>query len=473
MKRWLVVILAVAAWNLVSNTYQSVGAAAQANHPGDVADGSSTCRDAVVGEPTSGAQAENAANCPSGSQLAFQDGSVSPDRSARLLYSDLVRGPADAWLTVWGENIPANARFTCGDERCEPLSFELDPHHPGTDGFAPRQKLVFRTSGHVGLVGANSLPYEVVRGRIIEAKPPAIPRASNGDVIYLREGRYARTVNCGGRRTVWCGDGQSGVSILGYPGEQVVIDCSVGQIDLGTRNVKNITIANLEMDCGDRGPGFSASRVGSRENLRIVGVYLYDARAPHTGGFGAFSATVGLYILGNHTVRTGVPGSNQAHSIYHGGRGLNRDVEIAYNHIENHEGGRAIQIYGHQAGESMTGLTIHHNYVHEFSGNAGILVSHTDGQSGPPNTRCWISDAVVSDNLIIDYAGGSGIHIRGCDANGGGGFEVLRNVVVGRAIRVDFSDDSVILEENCLDRRPEGRYSGDVGRTDYPDCLED
>ena len=393
------------------------------------------------------------------------------DRDARLLYADLEQGPENAWITIWGENISENAEFNCGGDPCEPYSFELDPHHPENIGQAARYKLVFRTSGPVELVGGNTMPYEAVRGRIVEAEPPTIPRVSKGDIVYLRAGRYSHTTNCDGRKVLWCGNGQSGVSIIGYPGEKVVVDCSIGPFDLGTRRIKNLVIANIEMDCGGRGPGFSGARIGSRENVRIVGVYLHDAQPPGTGGFGAFSATRGLYLLGNHSLRTGRPGNHNSHAIYHGGRRENRDVVIAYNHIEQHEGGRAIQIYGHLPQESMSNLVIHHNYVHDFSGNAGILVSHTDGQQGPPNTRCWINDALVEKNIVIANGNRSGINIRGCDANGDGGFYVRKNIVAGAPIQIDFGDASVVVESNCLDRAPVGSYSGNGNQLDYPECA--
>ena len=247
---------------------------------------------------------------------------------------------------------------------------------------------------------------------VLESAPPVTPPVEpppitqppidppDQGVIQLEAGTYSTPQTCpGGGQAILCG--KSNTTIRPAPGARVVIDCSqVTGWDAGTGDLVNATVSGLEFDCGGTGRAMRASRRGTRTNLRIENNYVHDARSGNSGAFGEFSSTIDLFIIGNRIERTGVPGQNNAHAIYHGGRGTNRNVHIEGNRITNHVGGRAIQVYGHSAGETMTGLFIERNEVTDYAGNAAILVSRSDGPD-----KGWVKDATIRGNIVINGRG--------------------------------------------------------------------
>ena len=396
-----------------------------------------------------------------------------------LLYSDLERGPSGSLVTVWGQNIPAGAGLTCGDQACEILSSDFDPAHPAHGRQPSRQKIVVRFNSGSGITldGYNTLPFQLTSGQIRFVSPSdgaiTLNGASSGDVVYLRGGRYTQSLSCFGASAMICGDGNSGIAVVGYPGETAVLDCSqAAAFDVASGTLSDFTLANLEMDCGGVGRAIRASRQGDRRNLRVVGNYVHDARSSNSGAFGEFSTTVDLFVLGNLVERTGVAGENNAHAIYHGGRGISDNVHISYNHINTHLGGRAIQIFGHKEGERMTGLVIRGNHIVNSQGNAGILVSHSDAPAGlaPSDpARGWIKDALVEYNTV-EGGNGSGINIKniGVDAT------INNNVLIdgSRSVLIDFAK-SVVASDNCMNQPISTGQSiaQSNNQTNYPVCL--
>lgn len=394
-----------------------------------------------------------------------------------LLFSDLDKGPTGAFVTIWAQNLPASPNLTCGNQACDLISMDFDLNHPAHGRQPAMQKIVVRfyEGSDISVQGGNTLPYEVTDGEIIELNPGTINISSAdwGDVVYLHGGTYSQTVNCAGANALICGNGNSGVAVVGYPGETAVLDCgSSSAFDAGDEILSDFTIANLEMDCQSSGRAMRASRIGGRWNLRVIGNYVHDARSSNSGALGEFSTTINLYILGNRIENTGVPGENNAHAIYHGGRGESRNVHISFNRIDTHLGGRAIQIFGHREGESMTELVIRGNHISNSQGNASILVSHSDGPSGlPPDApeKGWIDDALVDYNTVHD-GGGAGIDIR----NAGVDAVINQNIIyeMPTAIRVDFAE-SAEGSDNCMDSNINSdiTFSGTNNETDYPACL--
>jgi len=394
-----------------------------------------------------------------------------------LLYSDLVRGPSGSLVTVWGQNIPSNATFTCGNTSCEVLSFDFDQMHPAHGRQPSRQKIVvrFNSGSGIRLNGYNTLPFALTNGQIhfVNPGPINLNGISSGDVVYLRGGSYSQSLNCYGASALICGEGNSGVAVVGYPGENATLDCSQGAaFDVASGTLSDFTLANLEMDCRGVGRAIRASRSGDRRNLRVVGNYVHDARSSNSGAFGEFSASVDLFILGNAVERTGVAGENNAHAIYHGGRGVSDNVHISYNRVDTHLGGRAIQIFGHKEGEVMTGLVIRGNHIVNAQGNAGILVSHSDAPAGvsPSDpSRGWIKDALVEYNTV-EGGNGSGINIKniGVDAT------VNDNVLIdgNRSVLIDFAK-SAVVSNNCMEQAISADQSvvQENNQTNYPVCL--
>jgi hypothetical protein len=358
---------------------------------------------------------------------ALIDGYIPPDPETAtpiLLYTDIVAGPSGALVTVWGQNLPGTPSLSCGSEACTIVSGVVaDSDHVAHGSIPQRQKLVveFNSGNGISLAGANTLPFRVTSGSIININSESsidLSSATDGDVVYIAEGTYGNSsTSCGGSNPIICA--RSGIAVVGHPlnSNRPVIDCSsnIG-VDIGGGNdISASTLANFEFNCGDSGRAIRASRQGLKEAILVVNNYVHHARSNSSGAFGEFSNTVNVFVVGNRTDTTGVAGENNAHSIYHGGRDTNVNFHISFNRLTNHEGGRAIQVYGHRTPESMEELHIIGNHLTNANGNAAILVSHTDGQSGTPDDRSWIDSVTVSSNTCDDNQ----IQFRGANLNGG------------------------------------------------------
>jgi hypothetical protein len=382
-----------------------------------------------------------------------------------LLYSDLTRGPSGSYVTVWGQNIPQDASFTCGNEACEIIDFDYDLNHPAHGRQPSRQKIVVRfySGSGIKLDGYNTLTFELTNGQIHTINPGAISlsNVNDGDVVYLRGGTYA--VSSGGSIV----PAKNGIAVVGYPGENAVIDCSNSNaldtyLDNGT--LTNFTLANVEMDC--EGSGRAIKSIRGSNNLRIIGTYLHDARSSNSGAFGEFSNAVDTYVLGNRIERTGVSGENNAHAIYMGGRGTSYNFQVMWNYISDHVGGRAIQFYGHTSGESLDNYQVSYNHIINAQGNAAILLSRTDGTD-----KAWLKRGSVIGNTV-ESSNGSAVDIKSI------AIEVLvsDNILfdVGTSIKVQEAT-SVVIQSNCMDREPNISDPSVVtlidNRTDYPSCL--
>ena len=95
-------------------------------------------------------------------------------------------------------------------------------------------------------------------------------------------------------------------------------------------------------------------------------------------------------VFGNHIHDIG--GGTENHGIYvESGAG---SVEIAYNHIHHVTSGNLIQTYDSQGGRNITGLSIHHNLIHD-GGRYGLNMA-----DGTVSVHAW-------NNVIHDtaYAG--------------------------------------------------------------------
>jgi len=414
-------------------------------------------------------------------------------REPRLLYTDLVSAPQGAFVTIWGQNIPKDAKLTCGNETCKILSFEYDLNHPSHGKLPPRQKIVvrFNSGTDITLNGSNTLPFEINDGKIFEATPEyhlntILDTMRPGDVLYLRGGKYKNIdpASYGYRKgfgsIIWATETRDGLAVVGYPGERVILDVSSGTTGFDTvGNIKNWTIANLECSGSgfaignNQGLCINAGRIGSRVNLRVVGMYNHDTGQNGCCAFGIFSNTSNLYILGNYSENTGTT-SGKIHAIYHGGRGNNDNVNIDFNRIRNHIGRRGIQIYGHRPGEIMSNLNIRYNNIENSLGTDAILLSHSDSAPNvPPSNpeRNWIQDALILGNTTHGGSG-SGIAIRAAIAD-----IIIRDNISynnNQSIFIDFVK-SAVIKNNCIDKEPYIRQKSkiilDRNKINYPDCL--
>jgi len=401
----------------------------------------------------------------------------------QLLYSDLVTAPSGAFVTVWGQNIPNTATFTCGNEPCELISFDYDLNHPAHGDQPSRQKIVvkFNTGSGITLNGYNTLPFIVNNGTIWELTPgpigPTLDAMNPGDVLYLRGGVYNVEDSKSYGSIIWADKNRDGLAVIGYPGERVILDLRNG-IKHGFDTIDDIhnwTIANMEChgpgnitSSGSNGICIKADRIGSRTNLRVVGMYNNGTGTNGCCSFSIFGNTRDLFVLGNFSENTGTS-SGETHSFYHGGKGLNNNINFEFNNVGSHIGRRGIQIYGHQTGESMSNLRIRYNNVHD-QGSNGILISHTDGLGGDPETRCWISDALVEGNTV-ENTSSTAIRFLGCDVEPSGATDfIARENNVQGTIAADFPT-GVLYENNCAQG-----YTGDFvdeggNLNTHPSCI--
>lgn len=299
-----------------------------------------------------------------------------PTSISGRLYTDLVRAPAGAPITGFCSN--------------------------GTTDTKP-------AAASMTLCGEAFWPI-ITQGEIIYASPPSIPSANNNDVIVLSAGTYTSTVNCGGRSTIWCGDGNNDVQMVGDGSMPVlagVYDC--GQSPSG---VSGITIANVELS------GVSCARRGTKTNTRFINLYCRDQRSGNSGACGNWGTTVNLKILGFETEGTGVSMKNTAHSLYHQGRGRSSGVEFGYITIRNHLGGAGLAVYGHSEGEVLEDIYIHDVLLDNACQLQNCLnIAATDGQSGqPPELDSWIDSVLVERVKCIN---GSNMGFIGTNLNGG------------------------------------------------------
>jgi len=245
--------------------------------------------------------------------------------------------------------------------------------------------------------------YEISPGRIDLAQYPP------GSTILLRGGTYGDIIRSQLGSDVIM-DLRSDLTVRAFPGEIATIDCTEAQrgVELA-RDLSDVLIADLELFGGQ---GFRAGGPGVRRNITIRNCVAHEMSARNSGAFGEFSSTLDLFILDNiiDNTQSGDPSEARGHTIYHGGRGMNRNVHISGNRITNNFNRRAIQIYGHQTGERMEDLFIEDNVIENYTGNAAILVSHSDGAD-----KNWIRNALISNNDIKD-GGGAGVHLICPDA---------------------------------------------------------
>lgn len=403
-----------------------------------------------------------------------------------ILYTDLIEGPSGSFVTVWGHNIPVKSTFTCGNEPCQIVRpLEHDKNHPAHGIIANLQKIVvkFNSGSGITMDDYNTLPFTLNNGRIYKITPAdsigrILDKMNPGDVLYLRKGVY-KTKDPDSWRPgsiIWATNSRDELAVVGYPGERVVLDLSNGGLSgfdtIG--DIHNWTIANMECvgtgnvtTSGNNGRCIQASRKGSRTNLRVVNMYNHGTGRNAGGAFGVFSNTRGLYVLGNFSENTGTS-SGKTHSIYHGGRGKNDNINFEFNRVGRHVGRRGIQIFGHSSDETMTNLRIRYNHIHD-QGSNGILVSHTDGLSGDPQTRCWISDALVEGNTV-EKTDITAIRFLGCDADPSGNKDfIARNNFVEGKIVADFPT-GVLFEGNCALGYSGSYIDGGNNLTGYPSC---
>lgn len=136
---------------------------------------------------------------------------------------------------------------------------------------------------------------------------------------------------------------------------------------------------------------------------RVVGNYLYEGAFDDSGTIGVNGNSSQINILGNLLRNNGTPDVKFHHGIYIGGFGINQDIEIGWNQVQDQNGGRAIQLFGHIDGDFMNNISIHDNLLSGSELN-NIVLGGSDGGTDVLGT-------IYVYNNIITGAGDPGLRV--------------------------------------------------------------
>jgi hypothetical protein len=252
-----------------------------------------------------------------------------------------------------------------------------------------------------------------------------------GDTVYFRAGTYTTQDDFGA--VILCNSFCNGTAtqyqnFLGYPGEVATLGSSsdtYGVYHWGNTVLQYATFAELTL----RGTayGFTCQNVVSPGQCNFIRFVGNDTRALVNGGVGADfeMPAVNVKIYGNESAYNclGDPGcnyDNRAYSVYFGGYGAQSAIDIGWNHLHDNPFGKGIQVYGHIAGDTISGLLIHDNEIFNNT-MTGVALGGSDGNTD------FVQDATLYNNLIWNNSNGAsadhmifgGIELDGLDANDG------------------------------------------------------
>lgn len=361
-----------------------------------------------------------------------------------ILYSDLQSAPTEAYVTFWGRDFgdAASGRIQIGElpipsvlrwssTRIEvrlPAGARSGPVVVSTAAgssppFALRvhagSRWFVAPGGSDSADGSEASPFATIPRGISALRP--------GDVLYLREGTYVPPPNPSFRAHLLLGDVPTGtadapIAIVGYPGETAVIG------DNGTEKIfslehdqpfEYLTFAKLTLL-----PACIGVETLGHRHLRIVGNEMTRSRAHCGDGTISIGGASDIKILGNDLHDNGGP--KLKHIVYLSGFGDSHDVEIAYNRLRQHSGGRAIQMYGHMGGDKIWNVWIHSNEITEVDRDA-ILVGGTD------QGILHVHDIRIANN-VIRRAGrcvGSAVRVDNAHAEN---VEIVHNTLVANGM---------------------------------------
>ena len=409
-----------------------------------------------------------------GSYMAFfigvllLDGMGEVYSAPTLHYKDMETAPANAYVTLWGEDFGDQAgRVLVGGLPAKIKDWSEDeiviqrPMSTGTDlvifDHAGKISKVYKLGYHKGSVyyisgmkGDDSFdgmsdtppaPGVIANSGSAEGKSQSGPfktigaflnHSSPGDVAYLRHGIYDEVGNQGYSAHVFIGAEYSGtsdrpVSLIGYPGENPVIgslEQKYGVLLFDT--LSNWTLAKITFRGSDA--ALLMSTLGVKENIRIIGNEAKGQK--HANGVFQLTSTHNLKVIGNYIHHSGIPGNKFSHLIYYAGFGPGSDVSISWNRLHSQVGGRCIQVFGHHKEDVLSGLVIESNTIGQCELD-GILVGGNDEKTN----RGWVHDVTVRNN-VITHAGSAGVRVNGpgIQAN------ISENTLVSSGVGVEISE---------------------------------
>lgn len=249
------------------------------------------------------------------------------------------------------------------------------------------------------------------------------------------------------------GTAQAPIAWLGYPGRPPLFVNPAARrgiyFNQDSGPISHYVVGNMRF--GEMEDSILVTGIGQR----IVGNDLSHGGEGHKVGI--FGDTSVIEILGNAFVSNGTP-TTKYYSIYIQGFGVNRDVEIGWNEVRNQEG-RAIQVYGHLAGDFVDDLRIHDNVLAGSELN-NIVLGGSDGGSEILGT------VYVTGNVIAGSRSAEGLRVN----DPGGTVIVENNTIAGNAVAQIYLEEAgagrVTLRNNIIVAAPGQRYySFDSGAT--------
>jgi hypothetical protein len=245
-----------------------------------------------------------------------------------------------------------------------------------------------------------------------------------GDIVYIKGGTFSEmdpgnpgwdTILILDEETAATGTADQPIAYIGYPGESPVFANPSARrgILLQTSDQPRDYYVFANLNFTQASSPLPVTGIGHR----VVGNYLYEGAFDDSGTIGVNGNSSQINILGNLLRNNGTPDVKFHHGVYIGGFGINQDIEIGWNQIQDQNGGRAIQLFGHVDGDFMDDIRIHDNLISGSELN-NIVLGGTDASTEVLGT-------VYVYNNIIMGAGDPGL-------------------------RVDDSQGTVIIQNNVL-----------------------
>src|SRR3989344_4867822 len=407
-----------------------------------------------------------------------------------ILFTDIVSGPSTggqdnlgAFITIWGEGIGGSRgsstvtiggrevakHVNWGENNAIARGLDMIVVQPG--GNAASGNIVVTVSGRA----SNTLPFTVRSGNIYFVIPGATGASDSntgsytspwrtiyqprrvmqaGDIVYIKGGTISSSdpdhpgwdaLLLLSSDTDPQGTSDRPVSYIGYPGDRPILSSpSSNRRGIMMDQMSYYVIANLEFT------GDSATLGLAGTGHRAIGNYTHDSLNYSEGGvIGVTGNTSGLKIYGNYLRDNG--GTDEglsSHGLYIQGFGTNQDIDFGWNQIKDQRGRRAIQLFGHVAGDKMDNIRLHDNLISGSVRNNIILggsdggtevigtiyvynniIANGDDQGlriNDPQGTVYIQNNTFYNNGLSGYDGNAQIYIQ----NGGAGRITVQNNII-------------------------------------------
>jgi hypothetical protein len=357
----------------------------------------------------------------------------------RVFFTDIESGPTTggqddlgAFITIYGEGFGPTqgdstvtlggqevARYVLwGENNAIARSLDMIVVQPGPD--APTGDIVVTVRGE----SSNPLPFTVRSGNIYFVAPGA-PNADDanpgtyaepfqtlyrprqvmqaGDIVYVQGGTFSTSdpANPGWDAVLLLhpetdpnGTADRPIAYIGYPGDRPLINAPEPlrrgiYMDPG---MMYYVFANLAFTQG-LAPYEGMLQMGG-DGHRAVGNDLHDALSSTGMGIGGNSSH--YRVFGNLISNNGQDNWEDGVGFYIQGFGTNENIDFGWNEIRDQRGRRAIQLFGHEAGDRMDNIRIHDNLISSsLQLRNNILLGGSDGGTDVLGT------IYVYNNIIV------------------------------------------------------------------------